>query len=112
MSLSSSPHPHEQGTSPQTVDGAAWEGCFTVEEVAQLCALRQYFQAHSDHGDADAAIRRLEFARWLVQHGKLTDGCAQQSGPRDDQYVQRVLRVQCPDCGDRSAGGDRRGPHV
>lgn len=71
------------------------EVCFTVEEVAQLCALRQCFQAHSDHGDADAAIRRLEFARWLVQHGKLTEGCAPQSGPTDDQRVQCVQRADC-----------------
>lgn len=84
MSSSSSPHPHEQGTPPQTVDSAAVEVCFTVEEVAQVCALRQYFQTHPDHGDSDAAIRRLEFARWRVQHGKLSDGCAQQSGPGND----------------------------
>jgi hypothetical protein len=36
--------------------------------------LRRYFQTHPDHDDADAAVRRLEFARWLVQHGRLTDG--------------------------------------
>lgn len=78
MSLSSSSSPHEPGIPAQIVDGAAdgaaLETCFTVEEVAQLCALRQYFQTHPDHSDADAAIRRLEFARWLVQHGKLIEG--------------------------------------
>jgi hypothetical protein len=41
--------------------------------VTRLCALRRRFQDHPDHDDTDVALRRLEFARWLVLHGKLTD---------------------------------------
>ncbi len=72
--MSPSPHPHERGITLHSSEGAALGACFTAAEVMRLCALRRHFQAHPDHGDADAAIRRLEFARWLVQHGKLSEG--------------------------------------
>lgn len=72
--MSPSPDPREQPVAPHTSEGIASGTCFTAEEVARLCALRRHFQAHPDHGDADAAVRRLEFARWLVQHGRLSEG--------------------------------------
>jgi hypothetical protein len=49
------------------------EVIFTAEELARLSDLRRYFQEHPDHGDSQTQIRRLEFARWLVLHGKLTE---------------------------------------
>jgi hypothetical protein len=68
-------HSLERGAIPHISNSetGALEGNFTAAEITRLVALRQHFQTHPDHGDADAAIRRLEFARWLVQHGKLTD---------------------------------------
>jgi hypothetical protein len=49
------------------------EVLFSAEELSRLSVLRQYFQKHPDQGESRAEIRRLEFARWLVLHGKLTD---------------------------------------
>jgi hypothetical protein len=66
-------HPHEQDATSLTTEIGVLGDEFTPDEVAQLTALRQYAATHPDHLEADAAIRRLEFARWLVQHGVLTD---------------------------------------
>jgi len=49
------------------------EVVFTAEELTRLSHLRRYFQEHPDHGENQAEIHRLEFARWLVLHGKLTE---------------------------------------
>jgi hypothetical protein len=49
------------------------EVSFSAEELLRLSYLRRYFQEHPDHGESQAEIRRLEFARWLVLHGKLTE---------------------------------------
>lgn len=59
---------------PGQSHGTVSEVVFTAEELARLSALRQYFQQHPDHGDSQAEIRRLEFARWLVLHGNLSEG--------------------------------------
>lgn len=47
---------------------------FSVEEIAQLAALREHFQIHPQYWECGIDDRRLEFARWLVQHGKLNEG--------------------------------------
>jgi hypothetical protein len=73
------PHPREQGTTPDTTDGVTLGACFTPEELTRLCALRRRFQDHPDHGDTDAALRRLEFARWLAQNGRLNEGVKAES---------------------------------
>jgi hypothetical protein len=65
--------PHDQEAPPQATELRLLEGSFTPDELARLVALRQRLQTHPDYADADAAIRRLEFALWLVQHGKLTE---------------------------------------
>ena len=45
---------------------------FTALEIEQLCRLRRdYPERELDHVSAD--LRRLEFVRWLVATGKLTD---------------------------------------
>lgn len=48
------------------------ESSFTPEEIARLVALR----ARSRSLDIEQGIdeRRLTFARWLVDHGKLSEG--------------------------------------
>ncbi len=68
-------NPHDRGMRPHASTSGTPEVYFTFAELARLRALRERFQAHPDHGDTDAALRRLEFARWLVQHGRLSDGC-------------------------------------
>jgi hypothetical protein len=46
---------------------------FSTQEINLLCKLRR---AYADGGEMDQAaldLRRLHFARWLVETGKLTD---------------------------------------
>jgi hypothetical protein len=47
---------------------------FTPDEMAQRVALRANFQTSPDHPDADAALRRPKFARWVAQNGSLGEG--------------------------------------
>ena len=57
------------------VDAAA--GLFTREESARLHTLRERMQALAplDPGaELDLDLRRLEFARWLVEQGNLSEG--------------------------------------
>jgi hypothetical protein len=49
---------------------------FSVQEIDRLCRLRR---AYADKGEMDQAalgLRRLQFARWLVETGRLTDQLA------------------------------------
>jgi hypothetical protein len=49
---------------------------FSAQEIDRLCRLRR---AYADKGEMDQAaldLRRLQFARWLVETGKLTDQLA------------------------------------
>ena len=48
---------------------------FTAPEIDRLCRLRRaYTESEMDQAPAD--LRRLEFVRWLVVTGKLTDQIA------------------------------------
>jgi len=45
---------------------------WTLSEINRLCRFRdKYVQTHMDQADFD--IRHLEFIRWLVLTGRLTD---------------------------------------
>ena len=49
---------------------------FSAQEINRVCRLRR---AYADRGEMDQAaldLRRLQFARWLVKTGKLTDQLA------------------------------------
>lgn len=46
---------------------------FTVEEKERLLALCQHFSAHPEYLEFGIDERRLTFARWLVEHGKLSE---------------------------------------
>jgi hypothetical protein len=70
-------------TAASDEDGERLAGEFTPDEVAQLIALRAHFQAYPDHPDAISALRRLEFARWLAQNGRLNEGM--EPGSADSQ---------------------------
>jgi hypothetical protein len=52
-------------------------GNFTPEEVSRLISLRQTFASHSDYRESMIDERRLEFVRWLLDHGKLSEACAE-----------------------------------
>ncbi len=45
---------------------------FTASEIERLCRLRRE-HAENEMDQAPADLRRLEFIRWLVATGKLTD---------------------------------------
>lgn len=49
-------------------------GNFTPEEWARLNALRTNFRSRAEYLERVIDDRRLEFARWLVEHGKLSEG--------------------------------------
>ena len=46
---------------------------FTEDEIARLNDLSQRFQHHVGYFELELDERRLEFARWLVQHGRLSE---------------------------------------
>jgi hypothetical protein len=47
---------------------------WTIPEIERLCHFRDRFQQTSvDLPDLNLDIRHLEFGRWLVQTGKLSD---------------------------------------
>lgn len=46
---------------------------FTPAEIERLLALRQGFAGHAEHSELLLDLDELEFARWLVQHGRMTE---------------------------------------
>jgi hypothetical protein len=46
---------------------------FTTEEKERLLALCQHFSAHPEFLESGIDERRLTFARWLVEHGRLSE---------------------------------------
>ena len=50
-------------------------GNFSSDEVARLVNLRRNFHAHTEYVERVIDERRLEFARWLLDNGKLTEAC-------------------------------------
>ena len=56
-------------------------GNFTADEVARLSDLRRNFHSHADYLGRVLDDRRLEFARWLMENGKLDDQCQECQEP-------------------------------
>lgn len=54
---------------------ATLSGNFTADEVSRLTQLRSNFHAHAEYLERVIDERRLEFARWLLDHGKLSEAC-------------------------------------
>ncbi len=50
-------------------------GNFSSDEVARLVNLRRNFHVHAEYVERVIDERRLEFARWLLDNGKLTEAC-------------------------------------
>jgi hypothetical protein len=50
-------------------------GNFTSAEVKALTDLRRNFAAHGEYLERLLEERRLEFARWLLENGKLSEAC-------------------------------------
>jgi hypothetical protein len=51
-------------------------GNFSKDEVARLTNLRRNFYEHTEYLERVIDERRLEFARWLLDHGKLSEASA------------------------------------
>jgi hypothetical protein len=56
------------------------DGRFTSEEGQRLIALRQRLALRPTPVDLDIDERRLQFARWLVEHGRLSEDVSPSSG--------------------------------
>ena len=52
-------------------------GNFSQEELARLNALRTNFRSRAEYIERVIDDRRLEFARWLVENGKLSEGAGE-----------------------------------
>ncbi len=50
-------------------------GNFTSAELVALTDMRRNFFAHTEYLERVIDERRLEFARWLIENGKITDAC-------------------------------------
>lgn len=48
---------------------------FTPKQLARLFALRSHAHALRVSEESGLDAHRLTFARWLVEHGKLTEDC-------------------------------------
>ena len=46
---------------------------FTAEELRCFRALREQYETSQDCGEFGLDERRLRFARWLVEHGRLSE---------------------------------------
>lgn len=46
---------------------------FTTAEVERLASLRRHFSEHAEHSEYMMDSTQLEFARWLVDNGRLSD---------------------------------------
>lgn len=66
--------------SPNTVPGpgapATLHGNFSTDEVNRLVELRRAVHNQEEYLKRMLDERRLEFARWLLDNGKLTEACA------------------------------------
>lgn len=61
----------DQSNYKEALEGLRQDG-FTASEIEQLCRLRRDYQKQEfDRISTD--LRRLEFVRWLVATGRLTD---------------------------------------
>jgi hypothetical protein len=66
-------YPWERMRSRMQASVSLAEVSFTPEEFAKLAALRTHLQTRAVDIELDLDERRLTFARWLVEHGRLTD---------------------------------------
>ena len=52
-------------------------GC-TAQEIQRLSLFRQAYMTN-EKDQAPADLSRLQFIRWLVEHGRMSDQCVQSS---------------------------------
>lgn len=57
----------------QYVRRATLDAGFTSTERERLFALRQDYAGHAEHSEWLFDAAELEFARWLVEHGRMSE---------------------------------------
>ena len=72
---------------------------FTLPEANRLVVLRRRYE-RGEFFEVTSAQKRLEFARWLVQHGRLTDRVE----TVETAAVDESLRATLPSTGAGSLG--------
>ena len=70
------PHmtPHEYTNNVNSLP-ATLSGNFTTDEVSRLTNFRRNYHEHTEYLERVIDERRLEFARWLLDRGKLSEAC-------------------------------------
>lgn len=68
--MSPQEHANNANARPTTLNGD-----FSSAEVDALTDLRRNFFAHTEYLERVIDERRLEFARWLRDNGKISDAC-------------------------------------
>lgn len=63
----------ESGLHVKSQPETASDDDFTAEEKERLLALCQHFSSHPEYLELGIDERRLTFARWLVEHGRLSE---------------------------------------
>jgi hypothetical protein len=66
--------PHEYANNVNSLP-ATLNGNFTTDEVSRLTNLRRNYHEHTEYLERVIDERRLEFARWLLDRGKLSEAC-------------------------------------
>lgn len=66
--------PHEYTNNVNSLP-ATLGGSFTADEVSRLTDLRRNYHEHAEYLERVIDERRLEFARWLLDRGKLSEAC-------------------------------------
>ncbi len=61
---------------------------FTRAQRARLTRLRAHLRSHAPDLTCGPDARRLQFARWLVRHGRLSEGMDAQEAARASQLSQ------------------------
>ncbi len=64
---------HERVAREEMTQMVAPEELFTPETIAKLTALRARYCGHPEWIEFTLAERRLAFARWLVENGRLRE---------------------------------------
>lgn len=63
--------PHDSPTSTNLTPTSLRS--FSRKEAERLSALRQRYQLHGEYFERVISERRLEFARWLAEHRRLSE---------------------------------------
>lgn len=69
--------PRDYSTTNSTTNSgvpAIMGSLFTAEELSRLSELRENVHTHVEYLERVIDDRRMEFGRWLLEHGKITEG--------------------------------------